>query len=112
MAAGVRTLGIHHLRKGSRDVVEIVLVNRHARLSRGLGKGGLVLVISTQHVPERRSRRYALEDNYEVRIEPCPRPVPSFAQRRVRAVRDMKHIDYLCKQRDARISGDFQGAQT
>jgi hypothetical protein len=45
MAAGVWTLGIHHLSEGSRDVIEIILIYRHARLLRQLGKGRLMTIV-------------------------------------------------------------------
>ena len=112
VAAGVRTLGIHHLGEGGRDVVEIVLVYRHARLLRRLGQGRLMPVVSAKHVPERRPRRDALKGRYQVRIEPGPRPVLGFAQRRLGAVRDVEHVDHLCHQRDAGINRDGRAAQT
>jgi hypothetical protein len=72
VAAGVGTLGIHHLGEGGRDVVEIVLVDRHARLLRRLEQGRLVLIVAAKHIPERRPCRYALEGRYQFRIEPRP----------------------------------------
>ena len=69
-------------------------------------------VVGAKHIPERRPRRDAFEGRYQIRIEPCPRPVPDFAQRRLGAVRDVKHVDDLCHQRDAGIDRDGRPAQT
>ncbi len=68
-------------------------------------------IVSAKHFPERRPRRDALKGRNQVRIEPRPRPVLGFAQRRLRAVRDMEHIDHLRHQRDAGINRDGCAAQ-
>ena len=58
-----------------------------------------------------RPRRDAFEGRDKIRIEPRPRPVPGFAQRRLGTVRDVKHVDHLRHQRDARIDRDRVAAQ-
>ena len=88
VAAGVGALGIDHLGEGGRDVVEIVLVDRHARLRRLEAK--IACCQSSVRSISQNAGRAATRSKAATSCgsNHVRRPVLDFAQRRFGAVRD------------------------
>src|SRR3954447_5164192 len=79
VAAGVGTFGIDHLGKGRRDIIQIVVIYRNARLLRQR-RHCLGPIFSTNRVPESRLRRDALKSGNQVWIEPGARTIPGLSK--------------------------------
>ncbi len=99
VSCGIGALGVHHLTKGRRYLVQIILIQRHLPLPRRVGEDPLRQPGVHQPLPEGVVGQ-RLERPDQGGIKPVSAALAQLPERRVRACGGVKHVHHLAEQGD------------